>query len=275
MDITRQIKRLFPKRKIGHGGTLDPFACGVLPIAVGEATKLLPWLMQKPKTYHAQMLWGQDTDTLDLTGQALRLSAVRPSKTDVQEIMPQFMGDILQQPPMYAACKVQGVRAYKRARAHESFALSHRPMTIYDLKILQCNQKILEFSCTCGTGTYVRSLAQDIAHTLGTCGHLISLRRTRVGPFEESCGWSLDETGKISNKYERNLSPMHSVLDDIPELFVSPQDAEKLRQGRTLQNATSHQGWVACFSGGQLVAMGQAEDGVIHPKRVINEIRRI
>jgi tRNA pseudouridine55 synthase len=249
--ILRQAEE--PKTKVGHGGTLDPLASGVLPIALGEATKLCGRMLDANKAYDFTIRFGEETDTLDAEGRVIATSDVRPPRVEIEAVLARFTGEIDQIPPAYSALKVDGKAAYKRARAGEEVELKPRSVTIHSLSVrdpgdsgdpaseeklgsrLRRNDEVT-FSCTVSKGTYIRSLARDIAHALGTVGHVSYLRRTRAGPFGLDQAVSLDfleETAK-ARQLTRTVLPLIAALDDIPALPVTSRQAELLRQGQRL-----------------------------------------
>ena len=225
-----------PKTKVGHGGTLDPLASGVLPIALGEATKVAGRMLDASKSYDFTILFGQETDTLDAEGRVVATSELRPSMDQVHAILPRFTGSIEQVPPAYSALKINGKAAYARARAGEEVEIKPRNVTVHDLRIASQSADEVTLSATVSKGTYVRSLARDIAHALGTVGHVSYLRRTRAGPFGLDRAVSLDflaETAK-ARALTRVVMPLEAALDDIPALPVTPDQAQLLRHGQRL-----------------------------------------
>ncbi len=245
--------------KVGHGGTLDPLATGVLPIALGEATKLAGRMLDSDKVYDFTVTFGRETDTLDLEGQVIAESAVRPTLAQVETVLPRFTGPIEQVPPIYSALKVDGERAYDLARAGEAVVLASRSVTIHALVRhpgLDPGSRFVEALENSGTpgqargdevrevtltahvskGTYIRSLARDIALALGTVGHVTMLRRTKAGPFTLENAISLDKLAELgqARALEDKLLPLRAGLDDIPALSLSPDQAGLLRQGRVL-----------------------------------------
>jgi tRNA pseudouridine55 synthase len=225
-----------PKTKVGHGGTLDPLASGVLPIALGEATKLCGRMLDATKAYDFAIRFGEETDTLDAEGEVVAASDARPTSDQVENILPRFTGEIEQIPPAYSAVKVEGKAAYARARAGEEVELKSRRVTILDFRLVEATSDTATLSATVSKGTYVRSLARDIAHALGTVGHVSYLRRTRAGPFALEQAVSLDfleETAK-ARQLTRAVLPLQAALDDIPALPVTPDQAQLLRHGQKL-----------------------------------------
>ena len=225
-----------PKIKVGHGGTLDPLASGVLPIALGEATKLAGRMLDATKAYDFTIRLGAQTDTLDLEGTVVATSDHRPTQSDVEAILPRFTGPIEQVPPAYSALKVGGERAYDLARKGETVELKSRPVTIHDLTILASGADSVTLSATVSKGTYIRSLARDIALALGTVGHVTMLRRTRAGPFTLEKAKSLDFLADAAKAraLTRMVLPLEAGLDDIPALPVTPDQARLLRHGQML-----------------------------------------
>jgi tRNA pseudouridine55 synthase len=232
--ILRQAEE--PKAKVGHGGTLDPLASGVLPVALGEATKLCGRMLDATKVYDFAIRFGEETDTLDAEGEIVASSDVRPTQEQIEAAVPRFTGEIEQVPPAYSAVKVSGKPAYKRARAGEELELKSRRVTVAELRLLSATADEATLSCTVSKGTYIRSLARDIASALGTVGHVSYLRRTRAGPFGLDQAVSLDfleETAK-ARQLTRAVLPLQAALDDIPALPVTPEQAQLLRHGQKL-----------------------------------------
>ena len=235
------VKRLLreagePKTKVGHGGTLDPLASGVLPIALGEATKLAGRMLDATKTYEFTIKFGEETDTLDLEGQVIATSDVRPTPAQVEAILPRFTGEIDQIPPAYSALKIEGKAAYKRARAGEQLEMKPRRVVIHELRTFGCTADSVTLSANVSKGTYIRSLARDIAHALNTVGHVTMLRRTRAGPFSLEQAISLDFLAEAAKARQltRTVVPLTAALDDIPALLVTPDQAQLLRHGQKL-----------------------------------------
>jgi tRNA pseudouridine55 synthase len=225
-----------PKTKVGHGGTLDPLASGVLPIALGEATKVAGRMLDATKGYDFTIRFGEETDTLDAEGQVVATSDGRPTLEQVEAILPRFTGAIEQTPPAYSALKIDGKPAYERARAGEAVEIKPRQVTIFELRALSAGEYEVTLSATVSKGTYIRSLARDIAAALGTVGHISYLRRTRAGPFTLEQAVSLDfltETAK-ARALTRTVLPLTAALDDIPALPVTSRQADMLRQGQRL-----------------------------------------
>lgn len=240
-DMVSAVKRAlraggYAKVKVGHGGTLDPLASGVLPIALGEATKLGGRMLNSDKSYVFTLRFGQETDTLDAEGSVIATSAVRPERAAIEAVLARFTGPIEQVPPAYSALKIDGRRAYARARAGETVAMTSRQVTVHELACCPEHHSEDEVTllATVSKGTYIRSLARDIAHALGAVGHVTMLRRTQAGPFALECAISVDRLMAMAHgrTLEQALLPLAAGLDDIPALSVTPDQAGALRQGR-------------------------------------------
>jgi tRNA pseudouridine55 synthase len=254
-----------PKTKVGHGGTLDPLASGVLPIALGEATKLCGRMLGATKGYDFTISFGEETDTLDAEGQVIATSAVRPTVDEVEAVLARFTGDIEQVPPAYSALKIEGKAAYARARAGEAVELNSRNVTIFDLHLIEEGADDVTLSATVSKGTYIRSLARDIAYALGTVGHVSYLRRTRAGPFSLASAISLDflEEAAKARALTRTVLPLDAALDDIPALPVTSRQAEMLRQGQRLAGFPAPPGLCMAWLEGTPVALVEASaDGL-------------
>ena len=233
-----KISRILKIKKVGHGGTLDPLASGVLPIALGEATKVISFMQDKKKSYSFTIKWGETTETDDLEGAILERSEVRPDIKQINSVIPSFIGQILQKPPIYSAIKVNGQRSYKLARKNIEVNHEFRKVEIYDLilkKIINLDKA--EFEVKCGKGTYVRSIAKDLAEKLNTKGHVIQLRRLSVGNFEEKDTILIDFTKEIihSPMIFNKILPIETVLDDIPALVLNKTEARQIKQGQKLE----------------------------------------
>lgn len=279
-----RIRRLFDAQKAGHAGTLDPLATGVLPIALGEATKTVPFMMDADKSYRFTIEWGRTTATHDREGETLAASDVRPTVAQVQAVLPRFVGEISQVPPAYSAIKVDGERAYDLARAGETVELDARIVSIFDARLTAApDPDHVTLEIDCGKGTYVRALVRDIAEALGACGHVSELRRTRVGPFTEQSGVTLElleDLGYEARQTEA-LLPVETALDDIPVLAVTDEDAFRLKQGRSIvlvprqveavkAGLKSGSRTVSAMAGETLVALCEMRAGRLEPSRVFN-----
>jgi tRNA pseudouridine55 synthase len=263
--------------KVGHGGTLDPLATGVLPIAVGEATKLAGRMLDSDKIYDFTIRFGVETDTLDLEGKPVAESEARPTPAEVAAVLPRFTGPIEQVPPAYSAIKVDGERAYDLARAGEEVVLKSRAVTIHSLTILSGDADSVTLTAHVSKGTYIRSLARDIARALGTVGHVAMLRRTRAGPFTLEPAISLDKLAELAKArtLEDCLLPLRAGLDDIPALSLTPDQAGLLRQGQVLAGTAANplvlrDGQHFAMLGDVPVALVEADAGFVRVVRGFN-----
>lgn len=277
-------RRIFDAQKAGHAGTLDPLATGVLPIALGEATKTVPFLMDADKAYRFTVEWGRTTATYDREGATLASSDVRPTPEQVEAVLPRFLGEILQVPPAFSAIKVDGERAYDLARAGETVELQPRPVTIHTARIAAVpDPDHVTVEVECGKGTYVRAIVRDLAEMLGACGHVSDLRRTRVGAFTEANAVTLDILEDLGHKARQSeaLLPVETALDDIPALAVTDEDAFRLKQGRSIvlvprqveavkARLRPGERTVSAMAGGSVVALCEMRAGRLEPSRVFN-----
>ncbi len=276
------IKRLFAAKRVGHAGTLDPLASGCLPVALGEATKTVPFVFDGRKTYRFTVRWGEERDTDDAEGRVTATSAARPDAAAINALLPRFIGTIEQVPPRFSAIKIAGERAYDLARDGETVELKPRIVEIYRLELLDIpDPDHAVLAAECGKGTYVRALARDLGRALGALGHVSALRRDRVGPFGEGNMISLERLETLCHRAaagEQNLAdvllPIETALDDIPALAVSPADAARLQRGQAVllrgRDAAIFSGMIAVASGGAVVAIAEVDRGEIVPKRVFN-----
>jgi tRNA pseudouridine55 synthase len=255
----------YPKVKVGHGGTLDPLASGVLPVALGEATKLSGRLLNADKVYDFTIAFGSETDTFDAEGETVATSDVRPTLSQIEAILPRFTGTIEQVPPAYSAVKVNGKRAYARARAGEVIEIKPRQVKVHELRISAGGNDWVTLAARVSKGTYIRSLARDIALQLGTVGHVSMLRRTRAGPFGLETSISLDKLTELvmARELEQALLPLAAGLDDIPALPVTPGQAQLLRHGQCLAGFPAQPGLQLATDDGRPVALVEASaDGL-------------
>ena len=232
-----KVRRLLDAQKAGHAGTLDPLATGILPIALGEATKTVPFLVDAGKAYRFTVEWGRSTATWDAEGETLAASDVRPSPEAAAQALEGFVGEIQQVPPAFSAIKVDGERAYDLARRGVELELKARPVSIHAARVISApDADHLEIGIECGKGTYVRALARDLAAALGACGHVSQLRRTRVGRFAEADSISVEKLEEFCNRGAglEALLPVETALDDIPALAMTQEDAFRLSQGRAV-----------------------------------------
>jgi tRNA pseudouridine55 synthase len=274
------VKRLFRAEKCGHAGTLDPLATGMLPIALGEATKTVQYAQDGRKKYRFDVKWGEERSTDDLEGEITRISAERPTQFSIESILNDFTGEIAQTPPAFSAIKVGGERAYDLARAGEAVDLKSRPVVIESLVLTAATQDSATFETTCGKGTYVRSLARDMGRRLGCFGHVTALRRTAVGPFREADMIPLDKLEALSHKAPGGdamtglLRPLETALDGIPALAVKDAEAQRLRQGQTvlLRGASAPIASDAVLVTWGSIPLGicSIEQGSLKPRRLFN-----
>lgn len=236
-----KVRYLLNAQKAGHAGTLDPLASGILPIALGEATKTIPYVQDSLKIYEFTITWGEQRDTDDSEGAVIATSNQRPAPENIESVLKEFTGSIEQIPPQYSAIKINGERAYDLARAGEKLDLKPRAVFIENLILTDTTQNEASFTMRCGKGTYVRALARDMALKLGTCGYISALRRTCVGPFNENNTISLEKLEEISNSARagegspaEGLLPLQTALDDIPALALKKDETAALRNGKTL-----------------------------------------
>ncbi|MBS0238828.1 MAG: tRNA pseudouridine(55) synthase TruB [Proteobacteria bacterium] len=274
------VRRAFNAQKAGHSGTLDPLATGILPIALGEGTKTVSFAVDGEKAYRFTVRWGAETETDDTEGGITKTSDNRPARADIEALLPRFHGEIMQTPPAYSAIKIAGERAYDLARNGETVVIEPRPVFIDSLTLVDMPDEATSvFEARCGKGTYVRALARDMGRILGCYGHVIALRRTQVGPFDESRAVPLEallvaaESGD-PDQVAKYLLPVESALADLPELLVSQSDAATLARGQTVlirgRDAPVLSGPAYATSKGRLVALGELAKGALHPTRVFN-----
>jgi tRNA pseudouridine55 synthase len=261
-----------PKTKVGHGGTLDPLASGVLPIAIGEATKLAGRMLDATKEYEFTIRFGEETDTLDAEGELVAASTHRPAPAEIEAILPRFTGPIEQVPPAYSALKIGGKPAYARARAGEVLEMQTRQVTIHALKLMSATHENATLAATVSKGTYIRSLARDIARALESVGHVTMLRRTRAGPFGLEKAISLDKLAEIAKArtLDGAVLPLVAGLDDIPALPVSPEQASLLRHGQHLSGNPAKPGFYLALDEDRPVALVEASAGDVRVVRGFN-----
>jgi tRNA pseudouridine55 synthase len=257
------VRRLLEAQKAGPAGTLDPHATRVLPIALGEATKLAGRMLDSDKEYEFTVAFGAETDTLDLEGMVIAKSDVRPTLNEVEAVLPRFIGEIEQVPPAYSALMIDGERAYDRARAGETVELATRNVTVHALSLAAADDESANFAARVSKGTYIRSLARDVARALGTVGHVSHLRRTRAGPFGLDRAISLDKLNAIGQgaALENVLLPLEAGLDGIPALTLGPEQARAVREGRVLTGLALPDGVCWARSGETPLALMRVEGG--------------
>ena len=276
------VKRLFSAKRVGHAGTLDPLASGALPVALGEATKTVPFIMDGRKIYQFTVRWGEERDTDDAEGRVTAASEQRPTPDAIRALLPSYTGTIQQVPPRYSAIKIEGERAYDLARDGETVELQPRPVEISRLELVDTpdpDHAVLHAEC--GKGTYVRSLARDMGRALGCFGHVSALRRVAVGPFGPETMILLEQLEAVCHRAAAGeaslagaLMPVETALDDIPALAVSRADAARLSRGQAVllrgRDAPNFRGTVYVTVSGQLLALAELDRGEIVPKRVFN-----
>jgi tRNA pseudouridine55 synthase len=282
-DVVNAVKRSLAAQKVGHGGTLDPLATGVLPLALGAGTKTVPYVMDGTKEYRFTLRFGEARDSDDADGAVTATSAARPSDEAIRAALPAFRGTIMQVPPRYSAVKVAGERAYDLARAGAEVELQPRPAQVdrFDL-IARPDADTAVFAVESGKGVYMRSLARDLAASLGTVGHVAALRRLRVGPFTEGGAVSLDKLLALGQD-PAALSlvlPVETALADIPALALTGEEAARLTNGQALslipflsrmpQDADPDGGLVRVMAGGKALALGRLGEGMLHPVRLLS-----
>ena len=272
--VVGKVKWLLKAQKAGHAGTLDPLASGILPIGLGEATKTMPFIVDASKTYEFTMQWGKSTTTDDSEGEFVATSDVLPTKDQIDAILHAFTGAIEQTPPIYSAIKVDGKRSYDLARQGVDVELKSRIVNIQSLSIVSHDENTAQttLKVDCGKGTYIRSLARDIALKLGSVAYVIYLRRTRVGPFDENNAISLEKLEDLSHSAPAvdYIGSLMTALDDIPVLAISETEAALIKQGRTLTHPTAKQGVLILLHGDIPIAIAEASDDIIRSLRVFN-----
>ena len=280
-EAVSKIKWLFKAQKAGHAGTLDPLASGMLPIALGDATKTVPYVMDGRKIYEFAVAWGEERSTDDLEGEVTQSSDTRPSEEDIRALLPAYTGVISQVPPQFSAIKIDGNRAYDLAREGETVDIPAREVEVFRLSLLGCTPNLAHFEIECGKGTYVRSLARDFGRDLGCFGHIASLRRSFVAPFAEESMVPLAELvalEKIESDEERLealdafLIDTGEALSNLPHIAISEDQAHRLKMGNPIilrgRDAPTAEPEAYATSRGKLVAIGEIGEGEFRPKRV-------
>lgn len=282
-DVVNKVKRAFDAQKAGHGGTLDPLATGLLPIAFGHATKTVPYVMDGTKVYRFTLRFGEARDSDDADGAVIETSDFRPSDEAIRAVLPAFTGDIMQVPPIFSAIKVNGERAYDLARDGQAVVLEARPARVDRFELVaRPDADTAEFEVQSGKGVYMRSLARDVARAAGAVGHVVALRRLRVGPFKETDGVPLDKivvTGDTPPPSLDLLLPVTTALADIPALAVVEAEAARLGFGQALSlvdlmgrvpsEADPEGGLVRVMAGGRFVGLCRLEEGMLRPERLM------
>jgi tRNA pseudouridine55 synthase len=268
-----RLKRIFNAKKAGHAGTLDPLASGILPIALGEATKTVPFVQDGEKAYRFEVRWGIETDTDDADGKVVHTSDLRPAPHDITALLPRFVGDIMQTPPAFSAIKIAGERAYDLAREGETVVIEPRQVTIHALDLVEAGADTAIFAAQCGKGTYVRAVARDLGRLLNCYAHVTALRRTRVGPFSELDAVLLADLEAEGADPAAALLSVEAGLNELPCVLVDRSSAARLRRGQPLllrgRDAPAD-GFAYAACGGVVVATGMVERGELVPARVFN-----
>lgn len=280
-EAVGKIKWLFNAQKAGHAGTLDPLASGMLPIALGDATKTVPYVMDGRKIYEFTVTWGEERSTDDLEGEVTQSSDKRPDEADIRALLPNYTGTISQIPPQFSAIKISGERAYDLARDGETVEIPSREVEVHRLTLLKCEADKAHFEVECGKGTYVRSLARDFGRDLGCYGHISSLRRTFVAPFVEEMMVPLAELVALEAIEDRDerLAALDAFLVDtaealsaLPQLRITDDQAHRLRMGNPIilrgRDAPVAEPEAVALAGGKLIAIGEIAGGEFHPRRV-------
>ena len=267
-----RLKFLFNAKKAGHAGTLDPLASGVLPVAFGEATKTVPVVQDGVKSYRFRVRWGEETATDDAEGEIVARSNQRPSPAEIERLLPRFVGVILQTPPTFSAIRIAGARAYDLARGGETFEIEPRPIHVYRLELISAEADEAVLEAECGKGAYVRAIARDLGRALGCHGHVVELRRTRVGPFSADSAVPLDRLPDDPDLMARALLPLQAALSEMPVLRIERAGAAILRRGQKLllRGAAPTEGRVYAECSGTPIAFGVVEDGYFVSTRVFN-----
>jgi len=280
-EAVGKIKWLFNAQKAGHAGTLDPLASGMLPIALGDATKTVPYVMDGRKIYEFTVTWGEERSTDDLEGEVTQRSDKRPDEADIKALLPNYTGTISQVPPQFSAIKISGERAYDLARDGETVEIPSREVEVHRLTLLNCEGDKAHFEVECGKGTYVRSLARDFGRDLGCYGHISSLRRTFVAPFAEDMMVPLSELVALEAIEDRDerlaaldafLMDTAEALSTLPQLRITDDQAHRLRMGNPIilrgRDAPVAEPEAVALAGGKLIAIGEIAGGEFHPRRV-------
>jgi tRNA pseudouridine55 synthase len=282
-DVVNRVKRIFDAQKAGHGGTLDPLATGLLPVAFGTATKTVPYVMDGTKLYHFTLKFGEARDTDDADGAVTETSDIRPDDAAIEAALPPFRGEIMQVPPVFSAIKVAGERAYDMARDGRAPVLEPRPARVDRFVLLsRPDADTAIFEVASGKGVYMRSLARDLAKACGTVGHIAALRRLRVGPFLEQHAILLDKLREADDTAPASpdlLLPVETALADIPALALTEQEVAALHQGQAISlitlmgripaQADPNGGLARAMAGGRVIGLCRLEDGMMKPERVL------
>lgn len=233
-----KVRRILNPKKLGHAGTLDPEAFGILPIALGEATKTIQFTQDKRKTYEFEVTWGEERNTDDIEGEVIETSDSRPTQEQIEGQIAGFIGEVDQTPPKFSAIKIDGKRAYKLSRDGEDVKIPSRKVNIYSLELLETSENTAKFIMECGKGTYVRSVGRDMGRILGCFGYISSLERTKVGIFDKNSAILLDklEEKVLSSSLDQLVLPVETVLDDIPALALTDNEIQRIKYGQYIAN---------------------------------------
>lgn len=271
--VVSKVKHTLQCKKIGHGGTLDPLASGVLPLAIGEATKAFNYIASATKEYTFTITFGEERNTDDAEGEVINSTSFIPSSEDVALVLPDFTGTIMQVPPSFSALKIDGERAYRMARAGKNVHLSARPVTIKEIKLVSQapDGKTVTLSTVCSKGTYIRSLARDIASKCNSLGYVSMLRRVAVGKFHEKNAISLDNLSNLvhSGALFEKWIPIELALDDIPAIELDSDEAQALRYGKTISMNKQDGNYVALHQG-HILALAEVKGGMLQSQRIFN-----
>tara|TARA_Y100000590_G_scaffold470027_1_gene661469 strand:- start:1476 stop:2378 length:903 start_codon:yes stop_codon:yes gene_type:complete len=280
-NVIRKVKKVFKFSKIGHAGTLDPAAEGILPLAVGKSTKLISFINEKEKIYEFNIKWGLQTDTDDQDGQIISFCKKIPSKDEIEKILYKFIGNIMQKPPKVSAIKINGERAYNRFRNNEIFETKERLVKVYNLNMLErIDNNTFKFSVECGKGFYVRSLARDLANSLNTKAHICYLKRVKVGNFNQNNSILLDDLLKISEMADgiKGFHSSISVLDDIPafeieskEMLNNISNGNQVRPNIFISNSLfqSNKNIYFAIKNGKIISLGKKDGNFFKPKKIL------
>jgi tRNA pseudouridine55 synthase len=289
--VVGRVRRLLDARKLGHGGTLDPLATGLLPIALGEATKCVSYVMDAPKRYRFTLRWGEARDSDDAQGTVTEQSPIRPNRAQIEAALPAFTGRIEQIPPAFSAVKLGGRRAYDLARRKQEVNLAARSVEVEEFRLLPPDERadaetlrdFASFEVLCGKGTYIRALARDLGVRLGTCAHVTALRRLSVGPFCEGHAISLESLEALGHSAAASgwIYPVEAALDDIPALSLNEAEAGRLRCGQAVSissrssneavQALAQGSIVVAMEAGKAVGLARLEAGDLRPVRILNQ----
>lgn len=270
-NVVVKIKKLLNIKKVGHMGTLDPLAQGVLPICVGKATRLFDYFLKKQKTYIAQFKFGEETDTLDLEGNVIKTSSFIPTKSDIEKALNNFIGEISQIPPIYSSKKIDGKKAYDLARRGETVELKPCNVTIYSYKLInQIDNKTFEFLINCSAGTYIRCLARDLGQAVNSYATMVSLIRTKSGPF--CLEKAVDYNCLTEEILKKNLMPLEDVLADFEKLFISKEDFQRLLNGLTVYTKMQENINYSVFCDNKIIGIGEVKNNQLKLKTFLADL---